>query len=350
MTLMRKKKLTFLFITFALLFIFGVGGVVYKNIGALSKNEKPRYLGSDKLSEEGYEVAKEEFLKSVNDKDPAIALAELRERVKRDDSLLRSCHALVHEVGRASYEKYRDFGEAMKYEDEICNSGYLHGVIEAHFSKAPDVFAAIKTVCDPYLPETFLSWECYHGIGHGVMYYTSNDLPRSLGMCDSYDSDFARATCANGVFMENFNSDQKLHPSKFLKSDDPFYPCAEQATRHKRDCYLYAPAYYLGLKENDYVGALKWCDGAEVPYKSACAQGVGSQAIKENINNPKFVEEICASNELTQRAPCIDGMVRLYINHHGSLAPAKILCGQLKPSNRQTCYFSVQSNSGLFTN
>lgn len=38
----------------------------------------------------------------------------------------------------------------MKYQDEVCNSGYLHGIIEARFSRSDDVFADMKTMCDPY--------------------------------------------------------------------------------------------------------------------------------------------------------------------------------------------------------
>ena len=149
--------------------------------------------------------------------------------------------------------------------------------------------------------------------------------------------------------MENFNTDQKLHPSKFLKESDPFYPCQEQVSRHKGDCYLYAPTYYLSsLHKNDYVGALKWCEGADFLYKSTCAQGVGSQAIKENINTPKLVEEICMSNKSAQVDSCINGMVGLFINHYGSLEPARKLCEQLGVSNRQTCYNSIQSSASLF--
>ena len=265
-----------------------------------------------------------------------------------DGALLRSCHALVHEVGHEAYEKYGDFARAMAYQDEICNSGYLHGVIESHFWESDDVIVATRTVCDAYRLESFMSWECYHGVGHGLMYYTANDLPRSLSVCDSYDSEFARSNCSNGVFMENFNTDQKLHPSEFLKENDLFYPCREQATRHKDNCYLYAPTYYLSFHRDDYVGALRWCEGAEGPYESACVRGVGSQAIKENINNPKFVETICMNNIKTQIEACIYGMVDVYINHYGSLQPATIMCAELESLNKEICYNVVGSNVRAF--
>ncbi len=330
-----------------LLLSAGAGVLVYFNlkipVGAGGKSQ-----ASPSLSAEKYEAVKKDFLKLEDEKDPRVTLTELQKRIKNDNVLLRSCHALTHEIGRRAYTKYRDFGEAMKYQDEICNSGYLHGVIEAYFSKSRDVFKAVATVCAPYPSGKFLSWECYHGVGHGLMYYTSNDLPASLKMCDSYEDYSNRSSCANGVFMENFNTDQKLHPSKFLRQDDLFYPCNDEATQYKADCYLYAPVYYLSLNKNDYAGALKWCEGAGSPYISICVQGVGGQAIKENFNNPKFVERICMSGSLKNSGLCIEGMVGLYINHYGSLEPAKALCGQLELPNRPACYFSVQARADLF--
>lgn len=341
-------------VVFIILIIFFAGAIFFAvqkwvKVHEAGKSVQPsETVVSKELSREEYDKVREEFLTIVKEQNPKIALAKLRDQIKTDNSLLRSCHALVHEIGREAYYKYGNFGEAMEFQDEICNSGYLHGIIESHFSKSEDVFSAMKTVCDGYKLGSFLSWECYHGIGHGLMYYSSNDFPRSVSMCDSYDNNFAASNCANGVFMENFNTDQKIHPSKFLKPDDLFYPCQEQAARHKPDCYLYAPTYYLSLNKNDYVGALRWCESAEVPYGSACAAGVGSQAIKENINDPKFVEKVCAGNREEQVDPCIFGMVGLYINHYGSLEPAKVLCEQLALENRQACYNSVQLSSGLF--
>lgn len=249
---------------------------------------------------------------------------------------------------RSSYGKYGDFAEAMKYQDEICNSGYLHGIIESRFSESEDVFAAMGTTCTEYRPDSFLGWQCYHGLGHGAMFYTANDLPSSLELCDAFDVPFKRSSCSNGVFMENFASDQKLHLSEFLKESDPFYPCAEQPERHKENCYLYAPAYFLSLHEADYAGALEWCDDAEDSFEEACAKGVGSQTMKENIKDPEFVEATCMGGRPQQVEPCVKGMIGLYLNHHGSLEPARELCDRLETSNQRACQDSVQSNTKRF--
>jgi plastocyanin len=298
--------------------------------------------------EERVKRARGDMLALVRDEDPKVALVRLREGIEKDDALLRSCHPLVHDVGRAAYEKYGDFGEAMKYQDEVCNSGYLHGIIETRLSDSDDVLADMKTMCDPYPRGSFLGWQCQHGLGHGAMFYTANDLPRSLGMCDAFGNPFKRSSCANGVFMENFSADQKLHLSAYLKEEDPLYPCAEQADRHKGDCYLYAPTYFLSLNKGDYIGALEWCEGAEADFVSSCVHGVGTQTMKENMSDPKFVESTCMNGKPGQTKPCIEGMVGVYVFHEASLEPARALCGRLEASNRQACYDSVESKSSLF--
>ncbi len=304
---------------------------------------------SEEAQDRLYEKKKDELVALMKRENPRVALDRLREEIETDDALSRSCHALVHEIGREAYKEYGDVGEAMKYRDEVCNSGYLHGIIETKFSESEDVFADMRTMCGEYRHGSFLSYQCNHGLGHGVMFYTANDLPRSLEMCDALEDSFASSNCANGVFMENFNADQKLHLSQFLKEENPFYPCMNQAERHKDDCYLYAPTYFLSLHENDYAGALRWCEGAEAGYEPACAYGVGTQTMKENLNDPKFVESICMGGEPEQREPCIEGMTGLYISHTGALEPARGLCARLEPINRPACYGTVEELSGLFT-
>jgi plastocyanin len=303
---------------------------------------------SGELSDKRYREIEAELTALVREENPRVALEKVRREIKTNDALARSCHPLVHDIGHAAYEKYGDFGEAMKYQDEVCNSGYLHGIIESRFSESDDVFADMKSMCDQYRLGSYMSWQCYHGIGHGLMFYTANDLPRSLKMCESFDTDFGRSNCANGVFMENFNADQKLHLSKFLKESDPFYPCPQQANRYKAHCYLYAPSYFLSLNGSDYDAALEWCNGAEAGFEPSCAYGVGTQAMKENLNDPKLVETVCMNGEDEQTTPCIEGMTSLYINYQGSLEPARELCSKLEKPNRPACYDAIAADASLF--
>ena len=254
----------------------------------------------------------------------------------------------MHDIGHAAYEKYGDFGEAMKYQDEVCNSGYLHGIIESRFSESDDVFADMKTMCDQYRSGSYMSWQCYHGIGHGLMFYTANDLPRSLKMCEGFDTDFGRSNCANGVFMENFNADQKLHISKFLKESDPFYPCAQQANQLQKLTATCTPRPTFSASTTAITTPLSSGAAARKPVSSRRALRGGVQAMKENLNDPKLVETVCMNGEDEQTAPCIEGMTSLYINHHGSLEPARELCSRLEKPNRPACYDAIAADASLF--
>lgn len=306
------------------------------------------HAATEEMPESDYKMIRDKYIALAQTEDPKRALAALREEIKTNAPLLRSCHGLVHEIGHEAYEIYKDFGEAMKYQDEICNSGYLHGIIESHFSSSTDLFAAMNSVCEKYPAGSFIGWECFHGVGHGVMYFTNDDLPRSIELCTAYQTEFARSNCLNGAFMENFNADQKLHVSQYLKASDPFYPCGEQSEENKVHCYFYAPTYYLSINSNKYEQALKWCNTTEKGYREMCATGVGSQAMKENINNPKLVEAVCQSVVSGFQSGCLYGMITLYINHHGALEPAKTMCATLSMSTRNTCAKVIKQNETMF--
>ena len=301
------------------------------------------------LTSTEYDAVISKFLALVEKKGPQSALSLMRARVQNDAALARVCHDVVHEIGRAALEGSRDFAGAARYHDPVCNSGYLHGVIEAYFSKSADVFSALGDVCGDYRVESYLGWECYHGVGHGLMYYTANDLPRSLALCEALSDTSTRSVCENGVFMENFSADELLHPSRFVSAADPLYPCREQRKDLKAICYMYAPIYYLRLHENDYSGALRLCaESAERAHRSSCARGVGSQVMKENVTHPLLIETICASGKNDQRRPCMTGAIGLFINHHGALAEARSLCPQLARENRAVCYSVIEASASLF--
>lgn len=336
--MIRKKILTLiltLLIVFISLFLF----LNYNSEGT-NKKQELEVKQAEELSENEFEKIKEDYIALLNRENPKIALSRVLEDTSTNSALLRSCHSLAHNLGHAAYEKYQDFGEALKYQDEICNSGYLHGVIESHFALSTNISDTIQTVCNKYDVKNFTGWQCYHGVGHGLMFFNNNDLPKSIAICETYKNGLAKSSCVNGVFMENFNTDQKLHKSKFLKTEDPFYPCKEQNEENKKDCYIYTPVYFLTLN-NNYLDALNWCKSAEEGYQSVCIAGVGSQAIKENINNPKLVEKICMTVDKKYISSCISGMVNLYIYHFGSTKKAQELCSKLERENTNICQNDV---------
>lgn len=300
------------------------------------------------LSDEEYQVQLDSLETVLRTTGPQDALQQLRIAAAADERVSRSCHSLAHSLGHQAYIEYAGFAEAMLYQDEICNSGYLHGIIEAHFSDLSDVFTALQTICAAYSEQSFVSWQCYHGVGHGLMFYTANDLPEAIRLCETYATDFARTSCLNGVFMENFNADSEVHTSEFVRPDDPFFPCATQTPEHKVLCYTYAPSYYIRVHPGAYAQALDWCTGGEQEFVPYCIHGVGSQAMKDNIQHPEVVEKLCSQAPGEQSQACIGGMTSLYINHFGQIEPAQELCQDLHLSNQATCQAVVDGFLNVF--
>ncbi|HET6370372.1 MAG TPA: hypothetical protein VFG95_04205 [Nitrospiria bacterium] len=329
---------------------FVILGIVFVSIGLVSYllYVKPTQRSGNPIHHMHDGGMADEFLALIRKQDPGVAFKRLREKIDTNPAMLSSCHSIVHAMGHEAYKKYGDLATAAGYEDDICNSGYLHGVIESYFEHVSDPSAVMKTTCNRYTPGRFAAWECYHGVGHGVMSFTKRDLSRSLDLCDSYEDPLASSSCTNGVFMEYFNMDEHEGRSEFQTDRGPFDRCDMQKPRRKNDCFLYSPQYYLTMHRDDYVGALKWCIGAKKPFHLPCSYGVGNQAIKHHIDDPKFVEGVCMKGRPEQVEPCIDGMVGLYINHFGSLEPAKALCPRLLERNQKVCDAVVKARSVLF--
>jgi hypothetical protein len=285
----------------------------------------------------------------VKNQDPRIALAELGKRMKSDPLVFKNCHGLAHEVGHEAFKKYNDFTKAFFYQDNVCSDGYLHGVIEERFSYATNVSALVKemgAICDGVGLE---SGRCFHGVGHGLMYFTANDLPKSLSFCNNYRGE-AQGRCIEGTFMENFLSDGVIHPSKYLDKNNPFYPCPIQSAGLKSYCYFYAPIYYLTLNNNDYAATLNWCNTAEKAGISQCIRGVGSLTMKYNIDKPKYVEGVCAKLPRSQVSSCIDGMVSYYLTFYDHLKLAQEMCATLEKQNQSPCDDAVTRRNKLFRN
>lgn len=315
----------------------------------LKSQQEMRLLEQEnRLTDVEYHVVKADLLSIVASQSPRPALDRLQVMMADDPKVLKECHGFVHEIGHAAIDRYGDVASALRYQDDLCGSGYIHGIIEEHLAGTPDVFAAMKTLCSRYgLSQQ--AGKCYHGVGHGLMFYTENDLPEAVSLCNSYREDEARARCAEGIFMENFGSLRALHPSKYLREDDTLYPCSEQPEAFKAACYYYAPLFYLSLHDEDYSGALKSCLNAEKNFQTTCTKGVGSRIAKQHIDDVPFVEAECRKGTKEQFLPCIEGLVSYYLVNFDSVAEARVMCYSLSPAIQKYCLSSVSQQSRLAT-
>lgn len=324
--------------------------ITYMRFNLPIQKTQPQPVVVKDLTLEEYKALKNELISYIEQATPRVALEALQKRMDSDPAVLRSCHSLVHEVGRSSYRKYADFAEAMRYSERTCSFGYLHGVLEAYLTGTSDVVASIQKACSDYDANSFLGIECQHGVGHGLMYYTANNLPLSLSLCGTFTVEKARTICTSGVFMENFVADPEVHPSVFISHSDPFFPCNEQAAAHKPYCYMYTPMHFLLRYSDKYSEAMTACRTIEREYQTYCFYGVGVEITSRHINEPMVVQRTCDEGKGEQeRASCIAGMVNRHVTYYGSLQPAKDLCEVIQWRYKPICRTAVdQAAKELF--
>lgn len=205
----------------------------------LSDLERQRCL--DKFIEE-YANTTQKNTKSI--------LADLEAIRSESPTMEAECHVVSHSIGRYTYSKYPNVGEAFEACDLTCNSGCYHGIMERMFFNDEDLEEGTQHlsyeqmagkaphICDRERfdnPSNFVIFQCYHGLGHALNYFSRYDLDQALKVCDLVESDYDKYSCYGGVFMENVTAFEK--GKRDLKLGDPHYPCNRVADKYKSECY-----------------------------------------------------------------------------------------------------------------
>ncbi|GAA4880510.1 hypothetical protein [Kitasatospora terrestris] len=267
--------------------------------------------------------------------DPGVALADLDKTTKEKPYTVRFCHPIAHELGHAAVQRYKqDFQKVISFPHETCAAGYLHGAVEEMLANSKDPQGDILKLCAPAN-----KGPCIHGVGHGIMFVTKQDIPQARELCKKFPTQHQQVTCSEGVFMQLFAPDEEDEKAKAnLPADklaaDPFYPCSEQPSLFQSACYFYAPTFYLS--SHDYANhpevfaeALKWCQGAGGG-RTDCAHGVGSRTMKYNLDRVDWAGQQCATGkDATQRKDCTAGLVSYYTVNYTESGAAARLCSQL---------------------
>jgi hypothetical protein len=154
--------------------------------------------------------------------------------------------------------------------------------------------------------------------------------------------------------MENvLAKDNPNHPSKYLKADQPLYPCTDVETKHKNLCYQLQTTYALQAQDNDFAIVFDLCAKFENSSRPACYQGLGRDAAWQSIG--QLVDEVAETGytnticmlgqDYEARSNCVVGAAKYFVDHYRSDAVAKTFCESLAADLRVVCLGEGEEHS-----
>ena len=211
-----------------------------------------------------------------------------------------------------------------------CNSGYYHGVLQVALAGLPRnvVVKKAQRLCSAPAVNTeeFLLYQCVHGLGHGLMIYSGDDLPWSLRTCHKLLTDFDRVSCTGGVFMQNL--DTTMGTSRYLSTKNPIYPCNTVAERDKVYCYLMVTSRINTLDGYNWRKTADWCRRSERGWVETCFESYGRDASGSSEYDPAKTIALCLEAG-PNAGDCIYGAARDYGNNYaGGPAVVALLRGR----------------------
>ena len=293
-----------------------------------------------------FECLEQAFGNLTFNEGPKIALARLQTMSTTDGSVASDCHRISHRMGSAALSRYKDkVAPAFIAGSPVCASGYYHGIIERAFLGQPtDKLGVVaRQLCaDPQIADQrFLEYQCIHGLGHGLMIYTGYDMPGSLKTCDGLQSDFDQISCSGGVFMENFSSSYGV-TSKYLRKNDPIYPCDAVAERYKAQCYGLVTANLLKSTNYDQKKTAAGCRRSEPRWLSVCFESFGRDV---SGLAGRSASKALASCRLAgdNQGDCLYGVAREIVNSDAAGERGARFCQRVPQRHRSRCFSGVGS-------
>jgi hypothetical protein len=279
------------------------------------------------------------------------ALQSIEQFEAEDPEFRRDCHPVVHSIGRETFRLKGNIHEAFSACDQTCHSGCYHGSVE-RFLRGDAIYAAADrhpsmtelkqkaaSACDPKIALRY-RFQCLHGLGHALMFFSRNNLHQSLEICDALPDDWSRSSCYGGVFMENVSA--ATPETRDLSPTDYHYPCDTVSRQYKSECYGMQTSRMteMGLTTEQI---LKECERAG-DFRLYCLLSAG----RDLSNNVRFGDSTgtaqkCELAAEPGRAACMRGVVYALIDNTWDGRYALPFCTAFTRQDDQNACFGISA-------
>jgi hypothetical protein len=272
----------------------------------------------------------------------------LIQRLEAEDSeLRRDCHPVVHAIGRETFRLKGNIHESFAACNQTCHSGCYHGSVE-RFLRGEAIYALTDkhpsqaelkqkaaAACDPALPMR-LRFQCLHGLGHALMFFSRYELAPALGACEALADEWSRNSCYGGVFMENvFNATGE---KKNFSATDYHAPCNRLDAQYRRECYMMQTSRMveMGLSA---PAVFAQCEQAG-DYRTPCVQSAGRDLSNfVRVGDARGTARTCEVASGDDRLACVRGVVYALIDNTWDGRYALPFCAALSHAgDQESCY------------
>ncbi len=240
------------------------------------------------------------------------ALFETIQSRETNPLVFQYCHQILHFAGRDEYGRSKNIGRSLGDGSPLCFAGFYHGALEEylHDNSDQEIDFVVQSICQRKyfkVPQEYN--ECLHGLGHALLFFWEGEVPRALVSCDMFADKNEREWCYSGVFMENSTSStNKDHPPKYLRNDDPLYPCSVLQPKYLEMCYTLQGFYMAEAAKYDWEKTVDLCKTVPENYQKNCFNAFGQtqvgftqELLKMKTNCDLVIQD--------KKGYCLDGVI-----------------------------------------
>jgi hypothetical protein len=268
----------------------------------------PKVLTPTEQDTADYKVYAAGLKNIVTEQDPKVALYQIVKDQSQVKVVETHCHSLTHVIGNEALIKYdNNIQKAMEYYVDTCGGGYIHGLVEKYLKVSQNPEVEIYNLCPG-----FNDGICVHGLGHGLMLMNKLDIPKSVDGCKKLPGG-AQVACAEGVFMENFDSENADDTDKpYLYPEHPTTLCEDYTGGYKNACYYYSGRYIFKVVGEPYKALAQCTVIEETNNKITCVRGMSAGILRSDLYHPGKMEDYCNSVPIA-KSNCLEGAVNYHL-------------------------------------
>ena len=275
-------------------------------------------------------------------------ILDVFEKNERQPEFFSLCHTALHFLGQGVYRKEKNVQEGLSQCSSVCFLACQHGVLEGYLKErnlSLDDDEVLKkkvlVLCQRDAKKVKSSYnECLHGLGHALMFFTEDELPRSLKICDGLSGRDEQQWCYSGAFMENSTSStNKDHPTKYLKKDDPIYPCNVLDSKYLDMCYALQGFYFAKISNFEIEKTITLCGQVPKSYQASCFRSIGQERVGFTQDLAIMKDGCDQIEEGDNREACLQGViVALAERYKGDYKRIIEFCTILDKDDKPLCY------------